>query len=68
MSSHVDDLKGAATGDQRKYLLADLEKEFGKFSIGSFECIGITHEQDETTKAVWMHQHHYVKQLHPINV
>eukprot|EP00973_Karenia_brevis_P074256 10316961-Karenia_brevis.AAC.1 len=41
ISSHVDDLKGAATEEQRKHLLAELEKEFGKLkvSIGSFECI-----------------------------
>eukprot|EP00973_Karenia_brevis_P090964 12405219-Karenia_brevis.AAC.1 len=26
------------------------------------------HEQKDTTKEVWTHQHHYVKQLHPINV
>eukprot|EP00973_Karenia_brevis_P076735 10659225-Karenia_brevis.AAC.1 len=69
MSSHVDDLKGAATEDQRKHLLAELEKEFGKLkvSIGSCECVGIMHEQNDTTKKVWTHQHHYVKQLHPIN-
>eukprot|EP00973_Karenia_brevis_P001712 233058-Karenia_brevis.AAC.1 len=26
------------------------------------------HERDEKTKAIWTHRHHYVKQLHPINV
>eukprot|EP00973_Karenia_brevis_P079350 11011487-Karenia_brevis.AAC.1 len=26
------------------------------------------HEQDEKAKAIWTHRHHYVKQLHPINV
>eukprot|EP00973_Karenia_brevis_P001868 254626-Karenia_brevis.AAC.1 len=61
MSSSVDDLKGAATEEQRKHLLAELEKEFGKVkvSVGSLECIGIMHEQDEKTKAIWTHQHHY---------
>eukprot|EP00973_Karenia_brevis_P067925 9449440-Karenia_brevis.AAC.1 len=70
MSSHVDDVKGAATEEQRKHLLAEFEKEFGKLkvSIRAFERIGIMHEQDEKTKAIWTHQHHYVKQLHPINV
>eukprot|EP00973_Karenia_brevis_P055732 7752433-Karenia_brevis.AAC.1 len=61
MLSHVVGLTGAATEEQRKHLLAELEKEVGKLkvSIGTFECIGIIHEQDEKTKAIWTHQHHY---------
>ena len=45
-----------------------LEQEFGKLKVqvGSFECIGVVHEQDPNTKEIWTHQHHYVKQLKPI--
>ena len=68
MSSHVDDLKGAGDDNTRSRVLKMLEQEFGKLKtqFGVFECIGIMHEQDEVTKEIWTHQHHYTRQLKTI--
>ena len=68
MSSHVDDLKGAGDDNTRSRVLKMLEQEFSKLKtqFGVFECIGIMHEQDEVTKEIWTHQHHYTRQLKTI--
>ena len=31
-----------------------------KLKNGSFECVGVMHEQNPQTFEVWTHQHHYV--------
>ena len=68
MSSHVDDLKGGGDDETRTLILTCLEKEFGKLKVqyGTFECIGIMHEQDKDTKEIWTHQRHYIPQLKAI--
>ena len=65
LSSHVDDLKGAASEEARAKLIKALEYEFGKLkaNVGNFECVGIMHQQDPTTKEIWTHQMHYIQQL-----
>ncbi|CAK0800860.1 unnamed protein product [Prorocentrum cordatum] len=68
MSSHVDDLKGGGEDHLREKVLSMIESEFGKLKrqYDCFECIGIMHEQDPVTKAIWTHQQHYVQQLRPL--
>ncbi|CAK0813698.1 unnamed protein product, partial [Prorocentrum cordatum] len=68
MSSHVDDLKGGGEDYLREKVLSMIESEFGKLKrqYDCFECIGIMHEQDAVTKAIWTHQQHYVQQLRPL--
>ena len=68
LSTHVDDLKGAGEAEYRRKLIAGLEKEFSALKIkeGSFECVGIMHEQDPKTFEVWTHQQHYVPQIKEI--
>ncbi|CAK0801133.1 unnamed protein product, partial [Prorocentrum cordatum] len=68
MSSHVDDLKGGGEDYLREKVLSMIESEFGKLKrqYDFFECIGIMHEQDSVTKAIWTHQQHYVQQLRPL--
>ena len=70
MSSHVDDLKGGGEDQLREKVLDMIESEFGKLKrqYDRFECIGIMHEQDVATKAIWTHQQHYVLQLRPLQV
>eukprot|EP00959_Pyramimonas_sp_CCMP1952_P320262 6702135-Pyramimonas_sp.AAC.1 len=65
MSSHVDDLKGGGEDYLRERVLSMIEAEFGKLKrqCDNFECIGIMHEQNPTTKAIWTHQQHYVQQI-----
>ena len=70
LSTHVDDFKGAGEAEYRQKLIAGLEKEFStlKIKTGSFECVGVMHEQDPSTFEVWTHQHHYVPQIKEIPV
>ena len=69
LSSHVDDLKGGGEPSCCERVMKILEEAFGKMKMqyGTFECIGIMHEQDPKTKQIWTHQQHYVKQLKTIN-
>jgi hypothetical protein len=68
ISTHVDDKKGAGTDALRKHVKTGLEKAFGqlKEQVRSFEHCGILHEQ--TDDQITLHQNHYVKQLHNINL
>ena len=68
LSTHVDDLKGSGEAEYRRKLIAGLEKEFSALKIkeGSFECVGIMHEQNPQTFEVWTHQQHYVPQINEI--
>ena len=70
VSTHVDDLKGAGKDSYRVRLIEALEAKFDKLEVElrTFECIGVMHEQDPTTKAIWAHQQHYVPQLNTIPV
>ena len=70
LSTHVDDFKGAGEALYRQRLIDGLEKVFSTLTIktGSFECVGVMHEQDAATFAVWTHQHHYVPQVKEIPV
>ena len=70
LSMHVDDLKGAGEAECRRKLIAGLEKEFSALKTieGSFECVGVMHEQDPKTFEVWTHQQHYVPQVNEIPV
>ena len=70
LSTHVDDFKGAGEAWYRQKLIEGLEKEFStlKIKTGSFECVGVMHEQDPVTFEVWTHQHHYVPQIKEIPV
>ena len=62
--------KGAGEEWYRRRLIEGLEKEFStlKIKTGSFECVGVMHEQDPSTFEVWTHQHHYVPQIKEIPV
>ena len=48
LSTHVDDLKGAGEEEYRIRLLKRFETEFSTLKVkhGSFECVGVMHEQD----------------------
>ena len=52
VSTHVDDLKGAGEEAYRKRLLEGFAARFGalKTKLGTFECIGVMHVQDEATR------------------
>ena len=52
VSTYVDDLKGAGEVKYRNKLTSELEVRFEKLTrkLGSFECIGVMHEQDAATK------------------
>ena len=65
LSTHVDDFKGAGEDWYRQKLIEALGKEFStlKIKTGSFECVGVMHEQDPSTFEVWTHQHYYVPQI-----
>ena len=47
LSTHVDDLKGAGEESYRKQLLDVLETYYGKLKnkFGTFECVGVMHQQ-----------------------
>jgi hypothetical protein len=68
LSTHVDDKKGAGEPALKSVLKQGLEKLFGtiKEQTGCFEHCGIMHEQTET--GIKMHQSHYVKQLHVLDM
>ena len=70
VSTHVDDLKGAGEDKYRRMLLAGLEKEFSTLKVksGSFECVGVMHEQNPKTFEIWTHQQHYIPQIMEIPV
>ncbi len=70
ISTHIDDIKGAATDADREMLLKALRTDYGqdtKIELSSFEHTGILHEQDATTFEIYTHQSHYVKELHAID-
>jgi hypothetical protein len=68
LSTHVDDKKGAGTDECRNRVKQGLEKAFGtlKEQTKNFEHCGILHEQ--TSEGIYLHQQHYVKQLHNLSV
>ena len=70
LSTHVDDFKGAGEDWYRQKLIKGFEKEFSTLKVksGSFECVGVTHEQNPSTHEVWTHQHHYVPQIKEVPV
>ena len=70
LSTHVDDFKGVGEDWYRQKLIKGLEKEFSTLKIksGSFECVGVMHEQDPSTHEVRTYQHHYVPQVKEIPV
>ena len=70
LSTHDDDFNGAGEAYYRQRLIDGLEKAFStlKIKAGSFECVGVMHEQDHATFEVWTHQHHYVNQTKEIAV
>ena len=65
MSTHIDDIKGSATDEERNKLATILKKHFGddlKNKTESFEFTGIQHAQ-ATNKSITTHQDHYIKEL-----
>ena len=70
VSTHVDDLKGAGDDKYRYLRIKELENKFGKLKVKhrSFECIGVMHEQDPSTKDMPAHQQHYVPHIAAISV
>ena len=70
LSTHVDDLKGAAVEPQAKRILKVLEDSFGKLKVQMrvFEHCGIKHEQSADNETVKLHQNHYVSQLQPMDL
>ena len=68
LSTHVDDLKGAARRHVAEDLLKHLERHFGKCKSewGSFTHTGIAHEH--TPGQVICHQHAYVDALRPMDI
>lgn len=70
VSIHVDDLKCAGEVKYRNKLISELEVKFEKLAtkLGSFECIGVMHEQDVVTKEIVAHQMHHVPQISSIEI
>ena len=70
LTTHIDDLKGSSTESERTLLLNLLKKDYGsdvKCELGTFEHVGIKHEQKEDF-SVWTHQDHYVKEISEMNI
>ena len=66
VSTHIGDLKGAAEEQARAALITVLRRDYGndvKCQLNNFEHTGIIHEQSATTKAVYTHQNHHVREL-----
>ena len=69
LTTHIDDIKGAATENECDILLTALKKDYGndaKIERTSFEHTGIQHIQSEDKTTVYTHQNHYVKDLSEI--
>ena len=68
LSTHVDDLKGAATRKAAEELLKCLEGEFGKCKAEwqNFMHTGIQHERRQD--GIYAHQHSYVKAIKPMSL
>eukprot|EP00973_Karenia_brevis_P060676 8438197-Karenia_brevis.AAC.1 len=68
LSTHVDDLKGAARREMAEKLLKHLEDLVGRCSQEwkTFTHTGIEHE--ETQAGVYAHQGSYAKQLQPMSM
>ena len=67
LSTHVDDLKGAATKEIADKLLKHIESKVGKCTqeYRNFVHTGIEHEQSD--EGIYCHQAKYVEQLRPID-
>jgi len=68
-SVHVDDVKASGTPSMLKWLRQMLEEVLGplKQEEGTFEHLGIKHEQDPMTKEIRAHQTHYAQKLSPVD-
>ena len=65
MSTHIDDIKGSSTDEERTKLAVVLKRYFGndlKESLQTFEFTGVKHKQS-TDYSVECHQDHYVLEL-----
>ena len=63
MTKHVDDLKIAGDRKTVEWILASVEKVFGKLKIewNNFTNCGVRHIQDTSTKAITLDQTEYIK-------